>query len=122
SATAAATTEIRMFNAPPVLNDIESAVAQASRGIAILAAVTATGPWSSPNADLSSIRSAARTTLDSRTIPRLHVLWRFPLDVKRGSAFGAVTSNPVIAGDTVYVQDSSSSVLALDLHSGGLRW
>ncbi|MGZ4400919.1 MAG: hypothetical protein ACXVYM_08600, partial [Gaiellaceae bacterium] len=105
-----------------MLIDIDSAVAQASRGIALLAAVTAIGPWASPNAGLSSTRAATGTALDARTIPRLHAVWRFPLDVKHGSQFGAVTSNPIIAGETVYVQDSSSSVLALDLHSGALRW
>ena len=47
--------------------------------------------------------------------------WRFRLHV-RGTDFGAMTANPVIRGDTVYVQDSTSSVYALDVRSGALRW
>jgi outer membrane protein assembly factor BamB len=108
-----------------VLNLIESAVAQASRGLAALVAVTAvgpaTGPWPSANGDLSSRRALSSTALDAQTIPRLHALWRFRLGVK-GSDSGAITSNPIIAGNTVYVQDSSSSVDAIDLHTGALRW
>ena len=33
-----------------------------------------------------------------------------------------MTSNPIIRGNTVYLQDSSSSVYALDVESGALRW
>ncbi|MDX6466059.1 MAG: hypothetical protein QOI27_1099 [Gaiellaceae bacterium] len=77
--------------------------------------------WSVANGDLSSRRATDATTLDSRTAARLHVLWRFRLP-RSANAFGAITANPIIAGKTVYVQDSSSSVYALDARTGALRW
>jgi len=33
-----------------------------------------------------------------------------------------MTSNPIIRGNTVYLQDSTSTVYALDMQSGALRW
>jgi outer membrane protein assembly factor BamB len=82
---------------------------------------TASEPWTSANGTLESQRAVGATELDAKTIPRLEVRWRFRLHAK-GTAFGAITSNPIIRGDTVYLQDSDSSVYALDVHSGGLRW
>jgi outer membrane protein assembly factor BamB len=49
------------------------------------------------------------------------VRWRFRLHAD-GAGFGAITSNPIIRGNTVYLQDSSSSVYALDVRSGALLW
>jgi alcohol dehydrogenase (cytochrome c) len=49
------------------------------------------------------------------------VRWRFRLHANV-AGFGAITSNPIIRGDVVYMQDSTSSVYALDLRSGALRW
>lgn len=97
-------------------------------GTASAAAAAASGPrcpaggcWPSANGGLASTRDAGATELDASTIPRLRVRWRFRLTT-HASAFGAITSNPVIAGGLVYVQDSSSSVFALDARSGALRW
>ncbi len=77
--------------------------------------------WPSANGSLSSSRAAIATELDARTIPRLRVRWRFRLH-STGTGFGAITANPVIRGNVVYVQDSSSSVYALDVRSGALLW
>lgn len=48
--------------------------------------------------------------------------WRFRLRTGDATSFGAITSNPVIRGDVVYLQDSTSSVYALDVRSGALIW
>ncbi|MGH2935750.1 MAG: PQQ-binding-like beta-propeller repeat protein [Gaiellaceae bacterium] len=96
--------------------------------VAILVALTALqlsdhagGPWPSANGGLASQRASNATVLDARTIPRLRVLWRFRF--ARGAVkFGAITANPIIVGNTVYIQDSSSSVYALDGRTGALRW
>ena len=77
--------------------------------------------WPSANGDSSSRRAVDSTVLDARTIPRLTIRWSFRLRT-RGSSFGAITANPVISGNTVYVQDTASSVYALDLETGALRW
>jgi outer membrane protein assembly factor BamB len=75
-----------------------------------------THSWPRANGDLAS-RRAADATIGSS----LRVAWRFPLP-KAATTFGAITANPVIADDTVYVQDSASSVYALDARTGALRW
>jgi outer membrane protein assembly factor BamB len=77
--------------------------------------------WASANGSLSSQRAATATSLDATTIPQLKVRWRFRLQANV-TDFGAITSNPVIRGNRVYVQDSTSSVYALDLGSGALVW
>ena len=78
----------------------------------------ATGSWPSANGDLSSTRANGRATFDAGAV---RVLWRFRLP-RRANPFGAITSNPVIARGIVYVQDSSSTVFALDAKTGARRW
>jgi outer membrane protein assembly factor BamB len=77
--------------------------------------------WTSANGSVASGRAVTATELDAKTIPRLEVRWRFRLHASL-SPFGAMTSNPIIRGDAVYLQDSSSSVYALDVRTGALRW
>jgi alcohol dehydrogenase (cytochrome c) len=77
--------------------------------------------WTSANGSVASQRAVTATALDSRTIPRLKVRWRFRLHADV-TDFGAMTSNPIIRGNTVYLQDSTSSVYALDVRSGALLW
>jgi outer membrane protein assembly factor BamB len=81
----------------------------------------ASQPWTSANGGVASQRAVTATALDARTIPRLKVRWRFRLHANV-TAFGAMTSNPIIRGNTVYLQDSTSSVYALDVRSGALLW
>jgi outer membrane protein assembly factor BamB len=72
--------------------------------------------WPTANGDPSSRRAT-----ESGLGPAPRVAWRFRLP-RSATSFGAITANPVIADDTVYVQDSGSAVYALDAHSGVLRW
>ena len=81
----------------------------------------ASGSWTSANGGAASQRAATTTDLDARTISQLKVRWRFSLRAT-GTGFGAITSNPIIRGDEVYLQDSNSSVYALDVRSGSLLW
>src|SRR4051794_11883215 len=81
-------------------------------GIAIAAAA-----WPVANGDRASTR--AGRTKQHGAVPR--VVWRFRLP-RAATEFGAVTATPVIAGTTVYLQDSSSAVYALDARTGRLRW
>jgi alcohol dehydrogenase (cytochrome c) len=76
--------------------------------------------WTSANGGLANQRVANATHLDAKTIPHLAVRWRFRL--RANAQFGAITANPIIRGITVYVQDSTSSVYALDVRDGTLRW
>jgi outer membrane protein assembly factor BamB len=102
-----------------------AAAAAAALSFAALAAgcggSAATAPWTSANGSLASERSIDATALDAKTIPKLKVRWRFRLRA-HGTNFGAMTSNPIIRGNAVYLQDSNSSVYALDVRSGALLW
>ena len=103
------------------------AVAAAALALTIAGTAAASGgraaeqPWASANGGVASQRAIAATALDARTIPRLRVRWRFRLHA-HATAFGAITSNPIIRGRTVYLQDSTSTVFALDVRTGALRW
>src|SRR3954468_17417037 len=99
---------------PPAL----AALAAAGARVLCLS-VPASADWAQPNADLGGTR-AVRSAITSANASQLHVRWRFPLT--RGSTFGAFASTPLVVGRTVYLQDLSSSVHALDLESGELKW
>ena len=72
--------------------------------------------WPTANGDSSSRRAT-----ESGLGPAPTVAWRFRLP-HSATSFGAITANPVIDDGTVYVQDSGSTVYALDAHTGALRW
>jgi quinohemoprotein ethanol dehydrogenase len=76
--------------------------------------------WPQPNANLRGTRAVEATPISSRTVAGLQVLWRFPLP--HGSTFGSFASTALVVGKTVYAQDLSSSVYALDARTGTLRW
>ena len=66
-----------------------------------------------PAADLPGTRAAVGTTIDAGNADRLTPRWRFRLAAKPTPS-GIFASTPVADGDTVYVQDLSSNVFALD--------
>jgi outer membrane protein assembly factor BamB len=75
--------------------------------------LTGGGPgWLAPNGDLSATRWV-NGPIDSASVSRLAFVWRSPLN-------GVAT--PLVVGDVVYTQDLASSVYAVDLRSGRLRW
>ena len=73
--------------------------------------------WPSPNGDLTGTRAAADARIDAGNVAKLHVRWRFRLTGEPGFS-GIFASNPVVGGDTVYVQDLRSNVFALDRATG----
>jgi outer membrane protein assembly factor BamB len=77
--------------------------------------------WPLPNADLAGTRAAAGTEIDAGNVAELRPRWRFRLTAKPTYA-GIYASTPVVAGETVYVQDLQSNVFALDRASGSVRW
>jgi outer membrane protein assembly factor BamB len=83
------------------------------------AAPAAATDWLQPNANLHGTRAVA-SPISSRTVGSLQVRWRFPLT--HGSTYGSFASTPLVVGDTVYAQDLSSSVNAIDARTGGVRW
>jgi glucose dehydrogenase len=78
------------------------------------------GDWPLPNLDYDNTRASFTAAIDSGNVDQLRELWRHP--VGPPAAFGAVTANPLVLGDTVYIQDMSSNIAALELNSGAPRW
>ena len=77
--------------------------------------------WVSPNGDLSSTRSNAESAITASGVDRLRVAWRFRVR-GNGGGFGLLSSTPLMHDGVAYVQDTSSSVYAIDLESGRRRW
>ncbi len=84
--------------------------------------------WTLPNGSRASTRAIAGP-IDAANAKGLHVLWSFRF---RNSTITApnlspeairgVVSTPLVVGDTVYIQDATSSVYAIDRSTGRLRW
>jgi outer membrane protein assembly factor BamB len=99
-------------------------VAVAATGAVVLARRDGSGTapaWVSPNGDRSSTRAAAGSTITAESVGRLRVAWRFHVTGK-GAGFGLLSSTPLLAKGVAYVQDTSSSVYALDAHTGRRLW
>jgi outer membrane protein assembly factor BamB len=77
--------------------------------------------WALPNADLAGTRAASGSSIDAGNVADLRPRWRFSLTAQPTFA-GVYASTPVVAGDTVYVQDLRSNVFALGRADGSLRW
>ncbi|HET8894359.1 MAG TPA: PQQ-binding-like beta-propeller repeat protein, partial [Gaiellaceae bacterium] len=98
-------------------------------GGAARAQTPVTGEWSLPNLSPASTRAMAGSQITAGRVGRLRVLWRFRLrrsavaePGQSPEALRGLVATPIVAGDTVYIQDSTSSVYALGLASGVLRW
>jgi outer membrane protein assembly factor BamB len=78
------------------------------------------GSWPAHNYDLSNTRATTKTPINSKTVSKLKVKWRFAL--KGVSAFGNFASTPISLNGVVYFQDLNSNVFALDRSTGKLRW
>ena len=77
--------------------------------------------WPSTNHDLASTRATVDSSIDSGSVRTLRPVWRFRFRIRPRES-GVFTSNPVVVGDTVYLQDMESNVFALDRDNGRVRW
>jgi outer membrane protein assembly factor BamB len=59
-------------------------------------------------------------TITAANISRLRRVWSYPL--AGTGTYGVFSANPIVSGDTVYLQDLTSSVVALDRDTGRVRW
>lgn len=73
------------------------------------------GDWVLPGRDYDNSRTAASSSIDASNVRRLEVAWRHEMD-------GALSTVPLIVGDSVYVQDGRGAVSALDRATGEPRW
>lgn len=76
--------------------------------------------WPYEGLDLQATRNVQGTTISEATVGQLGEAWTAP--IKASAAFGALTANPIVVGDTVYIQDASANVYAFDKNTGQARW
>lgn len=76
--------------------------------------------WPVEGGDLKATRLARGSGIDSETVNELGLAWSFPVSVS--AAFGSLTANPIVAGDSVYLQDALSNVYAINKETGESVW
>jgi outer membrane protein assembly factor BamB/plastocyanin len=76
--------------------------------------------WPMWQADFAATRNAVGSTIDSSNVAELGVAWEFKLGAS--SPFGAMTSNPVVQGDRIYLIDNTGTMQALNRETGEVIW
>ena len=71
--------------------------------------------WPTPLGSLNGWRNNVGSAIDSSNVGSLGVQWTLPIA-------NGCTGTPIIAGDTVYIQDMSSNIYALDRATGDVKW
>ena len=79
------------------------------------------GTWTFANGNVAGTRAADGSPITAANVGRLRVRWRFPLRAKPGLS-GSLASTPVADGNTIYVQELNSDVIALNRATGAVRW
>jgi len=77
----------------------------------------AAGDWPLPDHDYSNSRATTTSAIDTGTVAKLRVAWR-----QSPEGLTSLTTSPLVLGDTVYFEDASGRVYALDRSSGAVRW
>jgi len=86
----------------------------------------APGNWPLPNLSRASTRAPAGSAINPSSVGRLRVLWRFRLASSTSESVPGesrtLVATPIVAGATVFIQDTQSNVYALGRATGALRW
>jgi len=78
--------------------------------------------WSTPNGNTYNTRNVA-SPIDSANVSKLKVAWKIPLTSLGAGPSGTYASSPVFGPDgTVYFQDLSQRVFAVDGATGKVLW
>lgn len=77
--------------------------------------------WPLPGKDYNNSRYTTSSTLNSATVSSLKEAWRVELP-GLVIAYGMISTVPLILNGTVYIEDTYSSVRAIDLASGQVKW
>lgn len=82
--------------------------------------------WPLPNLTRAGTRAQEGSPITPDTVGRMSVAWRFRLEpsvkVPATGELRTLVATPIIAGGTVFIQDTRSGVYALERATGGLRW
>ena len=76
--------------------------------------------WPLPGRDYLNTRATFDTSIDASNVGSLEVAWSLPMPGR--GAYGNVSTAPIIAGDTIYLEDLSNTVRAVDRETGSVRW
>jgi glucose dehydrogenase len=76
--------------------------------------------WPLPNKDYANTRTTKDSTINSSNINSLGVVWAFPIPGTGGS--GSVSTMPIVMGNTVYMQDMTRNIFAIDRTTGKAKW
>jgi Glucose dehydrogenase len=76
--------------------------------------------WPLPNQNYESTRAAQNSSISLKNISTLGVAWTMP--ITGISEWGAATTNPLILGNNVYMQDLKSNVYSIDFKTGKINW
>jgi glucose dehydrogenase len=77
----------------------------------------ATNDWPLPDHDYANSRATTASAITKRNVANLRVAWK-----QAPKGLGSLTTSPLVLGDTVYFEDGSGTVYALDRSSGNVRW
>jgi outer membrane protein assembly factor BamB len=77
--------------------------------------------WPLPGKDYNNSRYTKDSTVNSSNVSQLKQAWSVELS-GLVIAYGMASTVPIIAGGTVYIEDTYSSVRAIDLASGTVKW
>jgi glucose dehydrogenase len=76
--------------------------------------------WPMVQRDFAATRATTASAIDATNVSTLEVAWTFTIEGVGG--YGGMTATPLVAAETVYVQDMRSNVFALDRETGEVRW
>lgn len=81
---------------------------------------SAASAFPAPHGDYENTREVTGGKINASNIGTLTQAWSVPLTGK--STFGVFSANPIVTADTVYLQDISSNVMAVDRATGEVKW
>ncbi len=73
------------------------------------------GDWPLPQGNYESTRATFTSTINSGNVNTLGVAWTTPLK-------GATSTNPIIMGNNVFLQDNAYNVWSIDFNTGKVNW
>jgi outer membrane protein assembly factor BamB len=71
--------------------------------------------WPLPQGNYASTRATTTSSINSGNVNTLGLAWSVPLA-------GAISTNPIIMGNTVFLQDNSYNIWSIDFTTGKVNW
>jgi outer membrane protein assembly factor BamB/plastocyanin len=71
--------------------------------------------WPLPQGNYESTRATFTSSINSGNVNTLGVAWTTPL-------LGAISTNPIIMGNNVFLQDNSYNIWSIDFNNGKVNW